>query len=132
MSYAFNDKSPLYLQLADSFYQKIISGLWPAGSKVPAVRDLALQYGVNPNTVQKTLVQMEQDGLVYSVRTTGRYITENQERLDELRRDIIARQTAAMAASLHDMGYSLDETVAALQTTWRTSYGSNSNSKSLS
>lgn len=73
----FDNSLPIYLQLAKEWRHLIVSGQWPAGSKMESVRELAQVYGVNPNTVQRALNELESEGLAKSHRTLGRYITED-------------------------------------------------------
>ena len=75
----FQSNTPIYLQLIDMIKLQIISGQLQPGEKLPSVRDLAMQYGVNPNTMQKALSELEWEKLVYTVRTTGRYVTEDAD-----------------------------------------------------
>ena len=77
----FQSSTPIYLQLIDMLKLQIVSGKLKSGDKLPSVRDLALEYGVNPNTMQKALSQLEGEKLVNTVRTPGRYVPEERERL---------------------------------------------------
>ena len=72
----FNNNSPIYLQLIEQLKKDIISGKIPAGERLPSVRDLALQLKVNPNTMQKALVELEDMGLIYTERTNGKFVTD--------------------------------------------------------
>ena len=76
MPWDLDDDRPIYLQLMERIQQDIISGIYKPGDKIPSVRDLALDAAVNPNTMQKALSELERSGLVYSQRTSGRFITE--------------------------------------------------------
>ena len=62
----------------------IISGQLKSGERLPSVRDLALQNKVNPNTMQKALVELEDEGLVYTERTNGKFVTENKELIEKI------------------------------------------------
>ncbi|HCC35526.1 MAG TPA: GntR family transcriptional regulator [Ruminococcaceae bacterium] len=73
----FSQSAPIYVQLMDISKRNIIRGEWRAGEKMPPVRDLAVKFGVNPNTVQRALSELEREGLVYSERTAGRFITKD-------------------------------------------------------
>lgn len=79
MSWDFNDDRPIYLQIATVIEQRILTGQYDIGSKLISVRDFALEAGVNPNTMQKALSKLEQDELVHSSRTSGRFVTDNEE-----------------------------------------------------
>ena len=69
---------PIYLQIIEKIKAKIISGEWRAGDRVPPVRELSLSFGVNPNTMQRSLSELEREGLLYSERTAGRFVTADE------------------------------------------------------
>lgn len=71
MEWKLNDDRPIWLQLAEQMTRRIITGVYPPGSKLPPVRELAAEAGVNPNTMQRALAQLEQDGLAKADRTAG-------------------------------------------------------------
>ena len=77
MTWEFKDNRPIYTQLVEQITLKIVSGEYKIGEKLPSVRDLASEATVNPNTMQKALAELERRGLVYSVRTSGRFITQD-------------------------------------------------------
>ena len=68
--------------------EQIVSGQLAAGEKVPPVRELAAQAGVNPNTMQRALAEMEREGLMFTNRTSGRYVTEDREMIGKVREQI--------------------------------------------
>ena len=80
MAWKFNDNAPIYLQIVNTLKRNIASGAYPPGSRLPSVRDLALEAGVNPNTMQRALSELERSGLVNSQRTAGRFITEDHRK----------------------------------------------------
>ena len=79
MQWNLSDNRPIYLQLMDTITLAITSGALPAGSRLPSVRELAAQAGVNPNTMQRALSELERSGLLYSQRTAGRFVTDQFE-----------------------------------------------------
>ena len=105
----FQSSTPIYLQLIDMLKLQIVSGKLKSGDKLPSVRDLALEYGVNPNTMQKALSQLEWEKLVYTVRTTGRYVTEDRELIQQLRRKLAEMRIGELLAELRKLGYSKEE-----------------------
>ena len=105
----FKDGIPIWTQIIDTIRQKIVRGDWPPGSKVPAVRELALEAGVNPNTMQRALSEMERDGLLYSERTSGRCVTENEEILKELRETLCQEAVQELLAQLRQLGLTQEE-----------------------
>ncbi|MEA4933065.1 MAG: GntR family transcriptional regulator [Lawsonibacter sp.] len=101
MEWKLTDDRPIWFQLAEQMTRRIITGAYPPGSKLPTVRELAAEAGVNPNTMQRALAQLEQDGLTRADRTAGRLVTQDTAVLDAIRRDsareIIHQYFAAMA-----------------------------------
>ena len=85
MEWKLNDDRPIWLQLTEQMTRRIITGVYPPGSKLPPVRELAAEAGVNPNTMQRALAQLEQDGLAKADRTAGRLVTQDTAVLDAVR-----------------------------------------------
>ena len=75
MSWNLDSSRPIYAQIIEKVSLDIVSGKYQPGDKLPSVRDLAAQAGVNPNTMQKALSELERENLVHSARTSGRFIT---------------------------------------------------------
>lgn len=84
----FDTASPIWVQLVSEFSRRIVVGEWSAGGRVPGVRDLAADLGVNPNTVQRALAELEREGLARSERTAGRFVTADEARIDQLRAEL--------------------------------------------
>ena len=82
-----DDTRPIWIQLADSFRSRITNGTWKPGEKIPSVRDLAIEAGTNPNTVQRALAALDDEGLTIPKRTAGRYVATDDAALRALRRD---------------------------------------------
>lgn len=87
MSWNLNSERPIYAQLMERITLDIISGIYPPGSKLPSVRDLAQDAGVNPNTMQKALSELERTGLLFSQRTSGRFVTEELTMIEKSRQN---------------------------------------------
>lgn len=85
MKWDINTERPVYLQLIEQIQASIISGYYKPSDKIPSVRDLAAEASVNPNTMQKALSELERIGLIYSNRTSGRYITSDLKLIKELK-----------------------------------------------
>ena len=81
MPWQFRNDLPIYTQLIAQIQQRIVSGALLPGERLPSVRDLAAEAGVNPNTMQRAMMEMEREELVHSQRTAGRFVTEDGERL---------------------------------------------------
>ena len=79
MPHVFDNQTPIYLQIMDAIKTEIISGRYIAGQKLPSVRDFALQFDANPNTVQKALFELENSGLIITERTSGKFVTSDKK-----------------------------------------------------
>lgn len=111
MKWNLSNDRPIYLQLAEAVFQAIAAGQYPAGSQLPSVRELAAQAGVNPNTMQRALAELEREGLLYSQRTAGRFVTEETERIRGKRKELAMDQVQKFLSAMKDMGYTAEETV---------------------
>ena len=109
MKWNFNDNAPIYLQIVSGLQKAVVNGTYRPGEKLPSVRELAVEAGVNPNTMQRALAELERSGLVYSVRTSGRFVTEDEGRLQELRREQSDEIIAAFFSSLRGLGMNREE-----------------------
>ena len=85
MGERFDMSRPIYAQIVERLKAKILAGVYPPGGHLDSVRDMAAAAGVNPNTMQRALAQLEAEGLVYTERTTGRFVTEDTALLEQLR-----------------------------------------------
>ena len=106
MAWNFNDSAPIYLQIVNTLKRNIASGAYPPGSRLPSVRDLALEAGVNPNTMQRALSELERSGLVNSQRTAGRFITEDAGALLDLRKSMSEEIVSEFIVRLRGLGMS--------------------------
>ncbi len=104
MTWNLDNSLPIYLQLIDRIQRDIISGRYKPGDKLPSVRELAVEAAVNPNTMQKALSELERGGLVYSQRTSGRFITEDEELLKELKKERAERYLKEFIENMHNLG----------------------------
>lgn len=109
MLWEFNPNIPIYLQLIDKIKLGMITGIYPPGSKIPSVRDLAYDAGVNPNTMQKALSELERDNLLFSQRTSGRYVTEDVEMLENLKQDLAEKQMQRFFLAMEELGISREQ-----------------------
>ena len=109
MQWQLRGDRPIYQQLVEILTEQIVSGQLAAGDKVPAVRELAAQAGVNPNTMQRALTDMEREGLMYTNRTSGRYVTEDKEMIEKIREHIASDRIAEFLAGMSQLGFSEQE-----------------------
>lgn len=111
MQWHFRDDAPIYLQLAEQLRMKIVSGEYPPGYRLPGVRELAAEAGVNPNTVQRAMAELERMSLVYSQRTSGRSVTEDISILGAARSEIAEERISEFLKTMKELGYSFEETM---------------------
>ena len=123
MSYTFETNSPIYLQLVQLFLKDIVNGDWPPGGRVASVRDLAVLYGVNPNTVQRSLAELVRDGLLYTERTSGRFITQNTELISRIRDRLASDQIGIFLDQMRSLGYSQHQLQELVTEKWSEKYG---------
>ena len=114
MTWEFKPDRPIYQQLVEQIELRIVSGTYPPGEKLPSVRELAAQAAVNPNTMQKALAELERQGLVYTQRTAGRYITQYKELLQNAKDNLAREQIQEFFQKMRQLGYSETETLSLL------------------
>ena len=115
MQWKFDGSAPIYSQLVEQIKLGIVSGEWIPGQRVPAVRELAVDAGVNPNTMQRALQELERQGLMFSQRTSGRFVTEDTEMIEDAKRTLANRHITAFIRQMQALGYTRQEIVALLE-----------------
>lgn len=118
MEWKLTDGRPIWQQLTEQITLRILKGEYPPGGRLPAVRDLAVQAGVNPNTMQRAMAQLEQDGLAVGSRTAGRTVTEDTAVIQAARRKRAREAVAECLQILADLGYTREEALAILKEEW--------------
>ena len=108
MNWQFSNDAPIYAQLIGQIRAGIVSGAFSPGERLPSVRDLAMEAGVNPNT-------MERDGLVYSQRTSGRYVTEDQTAITEARHALAADRVRSFLTDMERLGFEKEDLLSLLR-----------------
>jgi len=109
MQWNIDSERPVYIQLIEQIQAGIISGYYNPGDKLPSVRELAAEAGVNPNTMQRALAELEQTGLVYTNRTSGRYITSDIEIIKKLKQQSAKNIVLDFIEKMKQLGYEEDE-----------------------
>lgn len=115
MKWQFSGDAPIYSQLVIQIKVGIVSGVFPPGERLPSVRDLATEAGVNPNTMQRALTELERDGLVYSQRTAGRFVTEDQGMINMAKRGLAEQHIRAFLNAMTQLGYQREEILSLLR-----------------
>ncbi|MCF0122653.1 MAG: GntR family transcriptional regulator [Ruminiclostridium sp.] len=116
MPWDFRPDIPIYTQLIDQIQRQMVTGQLAPGDRLPSVRDLATQAGVNPNTMQRALTELERRSLVYSQRTSGRFVTEDGTVIQKLKEDTARTQVRDFLAGMAQLGLTLDEILTLIQT----------------
>ncbi len=112
MNWQISGDIPIYSQLIGQIKHGIVSGAFMPGERLPSVRDLATEAKVNPNTMQRALTELEREGLVYSQRTAGRFVTEDRNMIETAKRAIADAQIESFMAAMTGLGYTRDEILA--------------------
>lgn len=107
----FNENIPIYLQLMDRIKHEIISGHLEPGAKIESVRDLAGKFGVNPNTMQKALSELEREELLHAERTAGRFVTTNRLLIESIRYKEARNITEEFIKQMRKLGYTEEEII---------------------
>ena len=110
MNFKFDNNIPIYIQLVEQLKIYIISGKILPGDRLPSVRDLALDSKVNPNTMQKALTELEEQKLIYTERTNGKYITEDKDLIEKIRKDYANELTKKYLSNMLDIGINKEDT----------------------
>ncbi len=115
MSWSFSNDKPIFQQLKDIIVLKIIKGEYPPGAKLEGVRELAVNAGVNPNTMQRALSDVEETGIIYTMRGDGRYVTDDKEKINEVRSTYVAEKIDGFLNSVGELGLDKKEILDAIQ-----------------
>lgn len=119
----FDEARPLWTQLVDEFHRRIGGGQWKPGNRIPSVRELALELGVNPNTVQKALAELDREGLTLSERTAGRYVADDQNLIRSTRSHLAGHAATAYVETARAVGLKLAEALNLVEQRWESKEG---------
>lgn len=100
----FQSTQPIYLQIMELIKKEIVSDVLKSTQQLPTVRDLALKYQVNPNTVQRAYSELERSGLVKSDRTVGRFVTDDADLIQNLRESLIHQKVVDFVSEAQTLG----------------------------
>lgn len=115
MAWNLNYDRPIYAQILEVIQLRIIAGQYKSGDKIPSVRELAAEAGVNPNTMQKALSELERSGLVMAQRTSGRIVTEDMDMIKQTRNMLAKEQVDLFISKMKELGFNKKEIVALLE-----------------
>ena len=117
MVWELDGDRPIYAQLIEQIQLRILKGEYPTGSRLPSVRDMAAEAAVNPNTMQRALAELEKEGLVQSVRTSGRFITEDEEMVKRMKEELATEMVNEFLEKMDKLGFPREETLSIIQKT---------------
>ena len=109
MDFLIKDARPIWQQLSEQLRRRIVTGTYPPGSRFPTVRELAAEAGVNPNTMQRAITQLEDDALVITNRTAGRTVSSDTAVLEAARRSMAEERVEEFYRDMESLGYARRE-----------------------
>ncbi|ACL76267.1 GntR family transcriptional regulator [Ruminiclostridium cellulolyticum] len=111
MANDFTSNVPIYIQIMNEVKLKIVSGVWEAGQRLQSVRELAVEFSVNPNTMQKALSELEREGLLYTERTAGRFVSQDGAKIKKARDEMAEEYTISYYNLMKKLGYKEEEII---------------------
>ena len=114
MAWILQSDRPIYAQLVERLKTEIVSGVYPPGGRLPSVRELAATASVNPNTMQKAFAELERTGLIITMRTSGRIVTEDTAMINETRRELAEEQISQFLTQMNNLGFDRSEIIGLL------------------
>lgn len=105
MAWKLDSDRPIYTQILEVIIIRIITGQYGSGDKLTSVRELAAEAGVNPNTMQKAMAELERSGLVTTQRTSGRTVTEDRELVQQMQKDLAMKQVSEFVYKMEKLGF---------------------------
>ena len=111
MDNIFDNERPIYIQLVEKLELEIVSGKLKPGSRIASVRELAQITKVNPNTMQKALADLEAEGLIYTERTNGKFVTENKKLIEKKKQDLAKEKIKNFLNDMEKIGINFEDTV---------------------
>lgn len=115
MSYCFDDKIPIYIQVMDIIKQNIVSGELSEGDKLLSVREMAEKYSVNPNTIQRAYQELERDDVIYTQRGMGTFITKDNSKIKEIKSKMAVDIVRTFIDGMRKIGFATEDAISVLQ-----------------
>lgn len=111
MKWDLDDSRPIWPQLKEHLVIDIVAGKYPRGEAFPTVRELAENAGVNRNTMQRALSELESDGLVITNRTVGRTVTTDERLVEKMKENIALQSINKFMEEMAAIGYTANDIV---------------------
>ena len=109
MAWNLDSDRPIYSQILERIQMQIAAGIYEPGEKIPSVRELAADAGVNPNTMQKALAELERRNLVVTLRTSGRVVTEDLNMIGETKNQLAKEQIDDFLKRMKALGFERED-----------------------
>ena len=111
----YNSALPIYLQAANSIKRDIVTGKLPPGAKLPSVRDLAVEYTINPNTVSRVYKELESEGVCFTRRGMGTFVTEDPGKVDQMKEEMAGTLIRDFLEGMEQLGFSRAQAIGLLE-----------------
>ena len=111
MAWELDGNRSIYSQLVEVILRRIVTGVYPAGSRLDSVRDLASEAGVNPNTMQRALMELERTGMITTQRTSGKFVTENQDMIHDVKKKMANQAVDRLLAEMEKLGIEKEDVI---------------------
>lgn len=115
MNFTFDNDRPIYTQLAHQIKILIVSGSIKPGEKLSSVREFSLKYKVNPNTMQKALTFLEEEKLIFTERTNGKYVTNDVKLIEKIKKELANEKVQTYLTEMKNLGLSKEDAISYLQ-----------------
>lgn len=115
MEFEFDDDKPIYKQLVDKLKLEIVLGHFKSGDKLPSVRELSTMICVNPNTIQRSLAELEEEHLIYTKRTSGKFVTEDDDIIHQVKKELARDKIHTFVSDMETLGLKTEDIVKLLK-----------------
>ncbi len=115
MEFEFDDDKPIYKQLVDKLKLEIVLGHFKSGEKLPSVRELSTMICVNPNTIQRSLAELEEEHLIYTKRTSGKFVTEDDDIIHQVKQELARDKINTFVSDMEILGLKTEDIVKLLK-----------------
>lgn len=115
MAWSFTSGRPVYLQIAERIIKSVLSGEYPTGAQIPSVRQLAMEAAVNPNTVQHAFAELENEGIIISKGTLGRFVTEDTQIVENCRQKMAHRLVLNFVENIEQLSITKEQAITMIE-----------------
>lgn len=119
MAWELNSDRPIYTQILEKIKTLIVCGVYNPGDKLPSVRDLAAQAGVNPNTMQRAFAELERSELIITQRNSGRVVTSDENLINAIKKEMAQMQVNDFIENMKQIGFTNNEIISIINETLR-------------